>query len=84
MADDLTQAIIAEIATAIRNLGGDPATVDLRDTWAVNRVLEFLGADRYLLMTVGSWKDSQDEETTLRELKEWNAGGSLGPDQSFK
>jgi hypothetical protein len=55
MAKDLTAEITEEIAHAIRALGGDPETLDLTETWVVNRTLEFLGADIYLMATVGSW-----------------------------
>jgi hypothetical protein len=34
---DLTAAITAEIERAIRTLGGNPDTLDLTDTWQVNR-----------------------------------------------
>jgi hypothetical protein len=71
----LTEAITQEIAKAIRKLGGDPAGVNLRDSWQVNRVLEFLGADIYLLTTVGSWRDTLTDEQVLAELRTWNAGG---------
>jgi len=83
MSEDVTAAIQREIATAISRLGGDPAGVNLADPWAVNRVLEFLGADKYLLCTVGSWRDTLPDEQVLKELREWNAGGSLAPDTSF-
>jgi hypothetical protein len=72
---DLTAEIVKEIAIAIRKLGGNPDTLDLTDTWKVNRLLEFLGADIYLLTTVGSWRDTQSDEQTLEEIKEWNAKG---------
>jgi hypothetical protein len=45
--DPLTQAIMQEIATAFRKLGGNPEPVNLCDTQQANRVLEFLGADRF-------------------------------------
>jgi len=75
MPEQLTDAIAAELAQAIRKLGGDPAGVNLADPWQVNRVLEFLGADIYLLATIGSWKDTMNDEETLAELKEWNERG---------
>jgi len=75
MAQDLTSKIVNEIATAIRKVGGNPATVKLTDTYQVNRVLEFLGADIYLLNTIGSWRDTQSDEQTLSELRDWNALG---------
>jgi hypothetical protein len=79
----LTEAITQEIAKAIRKLGGDPDGVALTDVWQVNRVLEFLGADIYLLATVGSWGDTLPDEQVLDDLRTWNDGGSLAPDVSF-
>jgi len=38
----------------------------------ISRALELLGADRELLATFGSWGDSQSDEETLKELREWN------------
>lgn len=73
MAQDLTSKIVNETATAIRRLGGNPATVNLADTYRVNRVLEFLGADIYLLNTIGSLRDTQSDEQTLLEPRDWNA-----------
>jgi hypothetical protein len=85
MADQqpLTEVITQEIAKAITKLGGDPQSVNLSDSWQVNRVLEFLGADIYLLATVGSWGDTITDEQVLAELRSWNEGESLGPDVSF-
>jgi hypothetical protein len=84
MAADLADAIKLELAKAITKLGGDSAGVNLADTWQVNRVLEFLGADIYLMATVGSWGDTMTDEQVFTELRFWNAGGSLAPDASFK
>ena len=75
MAQDCTPEIVNEIALAMRKLGGNPETVELTDTYRVNRVLEFLEADIYLLCTVGSWRDMQSDEQTLSELRDWNAHG---------
>jgi hypothetical protein len=71
---DLTDKITKEIAFAIRKLGGDPTTVTLTDTSQANRVLQFLGADIYLLCAVGSWGDTATDEQVLDDLKRWNAG----------
>jgi hypothetical protein len=57
-----TKEITAEIERAIRTLGGDPDTLDLTDTWQVNRTLEFLGADVYIMATIGSWRDTLTDE----------------------
>jgi hypothetical protein len=64
-------------------LGGNPDTLDLADTWQVNHTLEFLGADIYLMATVGSWRDTLSDEQVLVDLRTWNTGGSLGPNVSF-
>jgi hypothetical protein len=79
----LTAEITHEIAQAIRKLGGNPETVTLTDSFQVNRTLGFLSADIYLLCTVGSWRDTASDEETLRDLRTWNAGGSLQPETSF-
>lgn len=36
------------------------------------RALEYLGADRKLLATVGSWGDTLDDVEVLKLLKQWN------------
>ena len=74
MAGALTGAITRELITAIQKLGGDPATVNLQDASHVYRALRFLGADRWLLAAVGSWRDAQGEESVLQDLQRWNAG----------
>ena len=38
----------------------------------ISRALELLGADRELLATVGSWGDTQSDDETLKELRDWN------------
>jgi hypothetical protein len=80
---NLTAEILKEIACAIRKLGGNPDTLDLTDTWQVNRTLEFLGADIYLMATIGSWGDTLPDEEILANLKTWNEDGSLAPEVSF-
>jgi hypothetical protein len=80
---DLTAAITAEIERAIRTLGGNPDTLDLTDTWQVNRTLEFLRADIYLLATVGSRGDTLPDDVILDDLRTWNVGKSLAPEISF-
>jgi hypothetical protein len=80
---DLTEEIVIEIAFAIKKLGGEPGALNLTDTWAVNRLLEFLGADIYLMATVGSWRDTLSDDEVLADLRRWNRGESLGPEISF-
>jgi len=73
----LTNQICDEIAMAILKLGGNPETVNLRDVWRVNRVLEFLGADAYLLATIGCWGDSLlSDAQVLDHVRGWNRCGS--------
>ena len=72
---NITDEITAEIAKAIEKLGGNPETLNLTDTWAVNRTLEFLGADIYLLCAVGSWKNTMSDEEVLADLKTWHQSG---------
>lgn len=72
-----------EIAFAIRKLGGEPGALNLTDAWVVNRLLEFLGADIYLMATVGSWHDTLSDNEVLADLRRWNRGESLGPETSF-
>jgi hypothetical protein len=80
---DLTEEIVIEIAFAIKKLGGEPGALNLTDTAAVNRVLQFLGADIYLMATVGSWRDTLSDDEVLADLRRWNRGESLGPEISF-
>jgi hypothetical protein len=80
---DLTEEIVTEIAFAIRKLGGEPGSLKLTDAWAVNRLLEFLGANIYLMATVGSWRDTLSDHEVLGDLRRWNRGESLGPEISF-
>jgi hypothetical protein len=79
-----SKKIREEIALAIRTLGGSPDTLDLSGTWQVNRTLEFLGADIYLLCTIGSWRDTLPDDVILDDLRTWNAGKSLAPNISFE
>jgi len=40
----------------------------------ISTALERLGADRFLLATVGSWGDTLSEEDVLDQLRTWNLG----------
>jgi hypothetical protein len=80
---ELTEEIMIKIAFAIRELGGEPGSLNLTDAWAVNRLLEFLGADIYLMATVGSWRDTLSDDEVLVDLRKWNRGESLAPEISF-
>jgi hypothetical protein len=72
---DLTAHIIAEIIRAIIRLGGDPKS--LSESPAQDDLLALLrenGADRYLIGTVASWKDTIDDEEVLDDLQRLNEG----------
>jgi hypothetical protein len=86
MKANLTNQICQEIGSAIRTLGGNPEKLNLRDVWKVNRTLEFLGADAYLLATIASWAGSlMPEAAVLDHLRGWNkaASRSLKPVSSI-
>ena len=72
---DLTAQIMAEIVRAITGLGGDPKS--LPESPSQDDLLALLrqnGADRYLIGTVASWKDTMDDEEVLDDLKRLNEG----------
>lgn len=74
---NLTDQICGEIGLAIRTLGGNPETLNLRDLRKVNKTLEFLGADAYLLATIASWGESlMPDATVLDRLRGWNNAAS--------
>lgn len=72
---DLTAQIMAEIIRAITRLGGDPKS--LPESPSQDDLLALLrqnGADRYLIGTVASWKDTMDDEEVLDDLQRLNEG----------
>jgi hypothetical protein len=72
---DLTAQITAEIIRAITRLGGDPKS--LPESPSQDDLLALLrqnGADRYLIGTVASWKDTIDDEEVLGDLQRLNKG----------
>lgn len=76
--DDLTPQIMAEIIRAIIRLWGDPKV--LPESPRQDQLLDLLrhlGADRYLIGTVASWKDTIDDETALDDLRRLNEGKSF-------
>ena len=98
MPQDLTPQILTKIRRVLERFGvhflshedQDPigkevVRIDLKNTQAVNRILESRGADIYLLCTIGSWKDTMSDEEVLRDLREWLRGGetALRPSPSF-
>jgi hypothetical protein len=72
---DLTAHIMAEIIRALARLGGDPKS--LPESPSQDDLLALLrqnGADRYLIGTVASWKDTIDDEEVLEDLQRLNEG----------
>jgi len=72
---DLTAQIMAEIIRAVTRLGGDPKS--LPESPSQDDLLALLrqnGADRYLIGTVASWKDTIDDEEVLDDLQRLNEG----------
>lgn len=47
-------------------------TIEAEIRSEIYRALEYLGADRKLLATVGSWGDTLDDAEVLKLLKPWN------------
>lgn len=76
--DELTPQIMAEIIRAIVRLRGDPKV--LPESPRQDQLLDLLrhlGADRYLIGTVASWKDTIDDQTALDDLRRLNEGRSF-------
>ena len=64
---------MAEIIRAITRLGGDPKS--LPESPSQDDLLALLrqnGADRYLIGTVASWKDTMADEEVLDDLRRLN------------
>ena len=73
--DDLTPQITAEIIRAVVRRGGDPRVLPESPTQdQLLDLLRHLGADRYLIGTVASWKDTIEDETVLDDLRRLNEG----------
>lgn len=72
---DLTVQIMAEIIRAITRLGGDPNS--LPESPSQDDLVALLrqnGADRYLIGTVASWKDTMEDEEVLDDMQRLNEG----------
>jgi hypothetical protein len=72
---DLTAQIMAEIIRAITRLGGDPNS--LPESPSQDDLVALLrqnGADRYLIGTVASWKDTMEDEEVLDDMQRLNEG----------
>jgi len=73
------QAIKDEMRKALASLGASPkllASVDAAEKLhprALYRAAERLGADRWLLAAIGSFRDTLSDQAVLRELRDWNA-----------
>jgi hypothetical protein len=73
---EVEREIRSEIAKAVRSLGGPArlvATIEGKTKDEMYRAAEQLGADRFLLAAIGSWRDTMGDEDALRELRDWNA-----------
>ena len=72
---DLTAQIMAEIIRAITRQGGDPKSLpESPSTDDIVALLRQNGADRYLIGTVASWKDTMEDEEVLDDLQRLNEG----------
>jgi hypothetical protein len=76
---EVEREIRSEIAKAVRHLGGSPqlvATIEGKTKDEMYDAAESLGADRYLLATIGSWGDTLTDDRVLANLKKWNAAAA--------
>jgi hypothetical protein len=66
---DLTPAIAGEIGVTLKKLGAEPdaGSADIYETMRAH------GAKSDLLMIVGSYMDTRDDEWVLENLRRWNA-----------
>src|SRR5690349_21163524 len=72
-----TDAITAEILTALKWLGATPsllARLKHADKDRLYDAAEKLGADRSLLGYIGSWRDTMTDADVLDMLRAWNEG----------
>jgi hypothetical protein len=72
---NLTAEIMAEIVRAIERLGGDSKT--LSEAPSIDDLVDCLrasGADRYLIGTFASWKDTIEDEEVRDDLRRLNEG----------
>ena len=76
---EIEREIRSEIAKAVRELGGSAelvATIEGKTKEEMYDAAERLGADRYLLAAMGSWRGTLTDKQVLADLREWNAGGA--------
>jgi hypothetical protein len=76
---ELQREIRSEIAKAVRELGASAelvATIEGKTKDEMYDSAKQLGADRYLLATIGSWGDTIEDADVLSMLREWNAGAA--------
>jgi hypothetical protein len=72
---EVEREIPSEIAKTVQSLGGSPelvATIEGKTKEQIYRVAERLGADRYQLAAIGSWRDILSDERVLQDLRDWN------------
>jgi hypothetical protein len=74
---DNRHAIHVEIYKAVKKLGGgtgDILAVSNQSPEELVGALRKLGAKSDLLGIVGSWGDTQEDESVLENLRKWNGG----------
>jgi outer membrane translocation and assembly module TamA len=72
---DLLPQIMAEVIRAVTRLGGNPKSI--QESPSIDDVVAMLrqnGADRYLIGTIASWRDTMDDEEVLDDLRRLNEG----------
>jgi hypothetical protein len=79
----IEREILAELQKAAELLGADPDNIRNVPAAEMHDALEALGADRFLLGMVGSWKDTMEDVEVLELLREWNRLGSLQFDEVY-
>jgi hypothetical protein len=77
----IEREIVAELHKVAELLGADPDNIRNVPAAEMYDALEALGADRFLLGIVGSWKDTMEDVEVLELLREWNRLGSLEFDE---
>jgi hypothetical protein len=79
----MTEHILNELITALKNLKGDPRVIQSMEAWGksapskelltdIYSAFENTNAPRELLATIGSWTDTLCDEEILKMLAQWN------------
>jgi hypothetical protein len=77
------QAILEELYKAAERLGAKGEEIRNVPAEKMYAALEALGADRFLLGVVGSWKDCTEDAVVLKLLRAWNRHGKLEFDEVY-